>query len=72
MKRLTIIFGIVCLCLPALGQGLAFDILELKESNDTLLFRYNALVTPAPSEPGRFCTSLRCWRATALSCHCRV
>ena len=28
MKRLTIIFGIVCLCLPALGQGLAFDILE--------------------------------------------
>ena len=53
MKRLTIIFGIVCLCLPALGQGLAFDILELKESNDTLLFRYNALVTPRAVRTGQ-------------------
>ena len=46
MKRLIIIFSIFCFCLPAIGQGLAFDIVDLREDNDSLLFRYNALVTP--------------------------
>ena len=34
-------------------QGLAFDILDLKEDNDTLLFRYNALVTPHAVRTGQ-------------------
>lgn len=53
MKRLIIIFSIFCFCLPAIGQGLAFDILDLREDNDTLLFRYNALVTPRAIRTGQ-------------------
>lgn len=53
MKRLIIIFSIFCFCLPAIGQGLAFDILDLREDNDTLLFRYNALVTPHAIRTGQ-------------------
>ena len=53
MKRLIIIFSIFCFCLPAMCQGLAFDILDLKEDNDTLLFRYNALVTPHAVRTGQ-------------------
>ena len=34
-------------------QGLAFDILDLKEDNDTLLFRYNTLVTPHAVRTGQ-------------------
>ena len=34
-------------------QGLAFDILDLKEDNDSLLFRYNALVTPHAVRTGQ-------------------
>ena len=34
-------------------QGLAFDILDLKEDNDSLLFRYNTLVTPHAVRTGQ-------------------
>ena len=53
MKRLIIIFSIFCFCLPAMCQGLAFDILDLKEDNDSLLFRYNTLVTPHAVRTGQ-------------------
>ena len=53
MKQLIILFSLFCFILPAVGQGLAFDIVDLREVNDSLLFRYNAVVTPSAIRTGQ-------------------